>query len=1012
MSVRDDITIRWDLSPRLIIIDSSSLEINMQDLIDTLRTLEAQPEAIDNDYILNASGKEDLGGGVTVGLTVELQDAYIYFEQRTWVDASGTATVINSTGEYLTDSTADFITDGIDIGNIAFNTTTASMATIISIDNSTTLYTLPLTGGIRQDWQIGDGYSIYPNELCSTEGGNLVAIDASGNALYPILQAPNVQSTLTSSSSATSQNLEAIQYSSFQDGVWISTAGSSGTTYPYGTPFQPVDNLADAHVIMTEYGFDNMFFMTDWTFLATDSMSGHNIYGKGMQRTIFTFESGCILLNCDFYEAKMTGAIAGVVGMTDCYLSDLDSVGLAPSSQDIIIERCLLDGSLGVPGNYSGTLKVLDCWSNVPGSATPQFNMNDASADIMMRNYSGGIELVNASQTNNRTSIDLVSGQVKLKSSVTGGYFTIRGVGYITDDSSGAIVNIDGLMSKATVADAMLDTDLTTYSTPFTVATALQLAAYDNAVWIDPSSGNTGTVYPYGTRETPVDNLEDATIIANNLNFKTIQIPHNFTFDSSTDIEDYTIYGEGHQNSHFILESGADLHGCQFYNTDITGAGRGLDGIYNSHIHDMTFENRSTITDELVFQNTIFQGEIKFANNYTGVAQILDCWSLPDLGITRPIFDLNDASMNIELRGHQGAVLIRNSTQPTNHIGIQISGGAVLENTITAGTIKVAGVGILQDDSSGAVVNSEALMSKTTISSAVWDEPLADHLLSGTTGLSVSIAQFEGIVTIDVSNGVSGTTFPIGTSRAPVNNLTDAVIISQIRGLGEIFIEGDLTISASDNLDAYLITGSDIISTTITIEPSSQVTEAIFRNAKIQGTLSGGNVIRDCRIGELNYVNGYIFSSSLENIITLGGGTNATIVDCYRGDRFPIGVPPIIDMGGDGQQLGLRRYAGGIQIENMTGSTSKVSIDLTSGKVKLDPTCSSGNLILRGVGELIDDSSGAFIQVNEIINKTAIASGVWDAPLEDHIDASTAGNVLWNNAKKTVNKILPFLFTD
>lgn len=54
----------------------------MQDLLDTLRTMESDATAMDNDAIVDAAGKENLGGGVAVGLTVTLQNAKLAFEAR------------------------------------------------------------------------------------------------------------------------------------------------------------------------------------------------------------------------------------------------------------------------------------------------------------------------------------------------------------------------------------------------------------------------------------------------------------------------------------------------------------------------------------------------------------------------------------------------------------------------------------------------------------------------------------------------------------------------------------------------------------------------------------------------------------------------------------------------------------------------------------------------------------------------------------------------------------------
>ena len=68
-----------------------------------------------------------------------------------------------------------------------------------------------LTGGSRNDWQIGDNASIYENEQIQITGGNLVAVDDVGADISPVLQSPNVNIVRASSSSATLQELEDIQ---------------------------------------------------------------------------------------------------------------------------------------------------------------------------------------------------------------------------------------------------------------------------------------------------------------------------------------------------------------------------------------------------------------------------------------------------------------------------------------------------------------------------------------------------------------------------------------------------------------------------------------------------------------------------------------------------------------------------------------------------------------------------------------------------------------------------------
>jgi hypothetical protein len=83
MSIRTDIiSVDWSQSPRVAWIDISVTTVNAQDLYDTLRYLEAQSEAMDEPPIVDAGGKEPLGEGVYVGITVSLFNAIYAFADR------------------------------------------------------------------------------------------------------------------------------------------------------------------------------------------------------------------------------------------------------------------------------------------------------------------------------------------------------------------------------------------------------------------------------------------------------------------------------------------------------------------------------------------------------------------------------------------------------------------------------------------------------------------------------------------------------------------------------------------------------------------------------------------------------------------------------------------------------------------------------------------------------------------------------------------------------------------
>ena len=103
MAIRTDLSINWEADPRIITVQAPSVEIMMQDLLDTLRSEESDPANVDNDAIVDAAGKEDLGGGVRVGLTVTLLNAKVAFEARsgpayTQCNVSGGNLVAKDTG--------------------------------------------------------------------------------------------------------------------------------------------------------------------------------------------------------------------------------------------------------------------------------------------------------------------------------------------------------------------------------------------------------------------------------------------------------------------------------------------------------------------------------------------------------------------------------------------------------------------------------------------------------------------------------------------------------------------------------------------------------------------------------------------------------------------------------------------------------------------------------------------------------------------------------------------------
>ncbi len=82
MPARNDITVDTTTSPRTIEVAAPSVALTVQDLLDTLREWEDDLINMEQKKIVDAAGKDDLGGGLAVEITITLLDAAVTFEAR------------------------------------------------------------------------------------------------------------------------------------------------------------------------------------------------------------------------------------------------------------------------------------------------------------------------------------------------------------------------------------------------------------------------------------------------------------------------------------------------------------------------------------------------------------------------------------------------------------------------------------------------------------------------------------------------------------------------------------------------------------------------------------------------------------------------------------------------------------------------------------------------------------------------------------------------------------------
>jgi len=243
---------------------------------------------------------------------------------------------------------------------------------------------------------------------------------------------------------------------------------------------------------------------------------------------------------------------------------------------------------------------------------------------------------------------------------------------------------------------------------------------------------------------------------------------------------------------------------------------------------------------------------------------------------------------------------------------------------------------------------------------------------AGLQDLSTLLASaYNSQVCVDVVSGQSGTSTPVGTRSTPVNNFADALTIAQNNSIRILQIMQSATLGGGVNFAAgYTFRGDSEVTVTLTIDPSAVVEHCTFESMTVQGTLDGENTFHNCNLLDIDYTNGFIFQCALNGNITLAGLAQCSILDCWSNVAGGGAAQyPTIDMGGLGNSLVLRNFSGGIGIDNYSGGGA-VSLDMASGRVIVGSMVTGGQITVRGIADVTDNSTGTALVVDATVNAT------------------------------------------
>lgn len=931
MATRNDVNADYQPSPRVVEVDAPSTELIVQDLVDTLRVSEEGfAEGLAFDKLIDAAGKEDLGGGVLVGITANLQNAQVSFEARRTPAETGTVTTGSGVGtnglQTFEDSAADFVTAGIARGSLVINFTDNSIADVYEVVNATTLTTRTLVNGSGNTYDVADGYQVFNIIQCNISGGNLVAEDDVGSQLSPVVPTAFTQIVRTASSSATLQESQDIQYSSFNGGVTVDiTNGTSGTTFPSGTPRQPVNNLTDALSIANSRGLTKFFIEGDLT-ISSGLFDNFVFVGQSTSRTLITIDPPASVIASEFTNCTVTGTLDGNSVIENAVVQDLDFV-------DGVVRRSGLIGDITLSG--VSTLQLLDCFEG--SQVRPCIDFGGAGTGLIVTNFNGAICLKNKTGSEN-AFLDLASGDIEIENSVTNGTITLRGVGKWDNKFT--------YSGGATIVDETIFTRVDETHGQVIRSVFLKGTAVTN--------GN-------GYQGSPFNNFPDAIGALDDRNLTHIEILGDVVLDRN--IDGYTITGE---NLPLFDMNNFSVGNANFIKMILTGTQNGgspfLD---NCGIQNVVGFNGK---GELI----ALGGTIRVADD----ANVLLNDVTPIAANSDIIVDFQDATTaEVDFENAHGDYIIRNMTNVNDIFEINfLSGKITIENSCTAGTVIMNGTAdwLNPEYSGGATI---------------------ENRLINPEGVQFS-EFIDGRVYIDVNEPTTGTFFPHGTVRLPCNNDVDAKVVYQANNIRKVEIESSVTLTTDhDDVKFFgrsprtttLTVGSGVSTNncefqnmllTGTLTGNTYITQVALKD--VTGLIGH---FEQCVIREGTNTLGGAGIGMFNKCVAVSAPNPGTDI-------------PILDCAGSGQGVAFREFCGEIKIINKTGpepmslalNGARVELDstVTGGSIRVYGV---GELIDNSGGTAVVDR-------DELVSPEYVMEDVWSALASGFDAADSMGNVM------------------
>lgn len=214
--------------------------------------------------------------------------------------------------------------------------------------------------------------------------------------------------------------------------------------------------------------------------------------------------------------------------------------------------------------------------------------------------------------------------------------------------------------------------------------------------------------------------------------------------------------------------------------------------------------------------------------------------------------------------------------------------------------------------------------------------------------------QYGDGVYYDVTNGVAGTIWPIGTRAHPSNTIANVLTLCARYHTNVIYVRGALTLGAA--MDGYIFIGVGNHTDDVITLNGQTIDDAVFRGVRVTGAqaLSRG-YFYDCTLDTITTFQGEAYDCVLATSMTLLDGAYTSLFEnCHSEGAFTLTV--------NQHTVTLHAWDGILTVATVNNAGSVVNIYGENGApVTLAASCTLGTINLYGEANVTDTSGGSTV---------------------------------------------------